>query len=188
MSAFGVIKHLSDAIVAGLNTAFGDDPSTAAFAGTIFTDSPASAGAGAGQKTGMSFWPYRVERDEFLSNPSLVPIGTSLLGIPPLNVDVFYLVTPMTGSGDSDQLLLEKTLQYLYDVGPIPLGTDNPIVTFETPGADELFRLWSALDIPYALSCVFVARHVAINSLRPPQAASRIVERYDRYVTIESPS
>ena len=134
----------------------------------------------------MSFWPYRVERDEFLSNPSLVPIGTALLGIPSLKVDIWYLVTPMTGSGDSDQLLLEKTLQYLYDVGPIALGSDTPIITFETPGADELFRLWSALDIPYALSSVFVARHVSIDSLRPPQRAARIVERYDQYVTIGS--
>lgn len=185
MSAFGVIKHLTDAIVFGLNAAFGDDPLTAPFAGTIFTDSPAATGAG-GAKTGMSFWPYRVERDEFLSNPSLVPIGTALLGIPSLKVDIWYLVTPMTGSGDSDQLLLEKTLQYLYDVGPIALGSDTPIITFETPGADELFRLWSALDIPYALSSVFVARHVSIDSLRPPQRAARIVERYDQYVTIGS--
>lgn len=184
MSAFGVVKHLTDALVFGLNAAFSADPLTSPFAGTIFTDSPAASGAGSGNKNGMSFWPYRIERDEFLSNPSLIPIGTSLQAVPPLMVDIWYLITPMTGSGDSDQLLLEKTLQYLYDVGPVPLGDDTPIITFETPGADELFRLWSALTIPYALSCVFTARHVAINSLRPPQRAGRIVERYDRYVKI----
>jgi hypothetical protein len=186
VSAFGVVKHLTDAIVSGLSTAFGEDPLTAPFVGTIFTDSPAAPGVGGGQKSGMSFWPYRVERDEFLSNPALIPVGPSVLEIPPLIVDIWYLATPMTGSGDSDQLLLEKTLQYLYDVGPIPLGGDTPIVTFETPGSDELFRLWSALDIPYALSCVFTARHVSIDSLRPPQSAARIIERYDRYQTIGS--
>jgi hypothetical protein len=186
VSAFGVIKHLTDAIVAGLNAAFADDSATASYANLIFKESPAAAGSGTSQKQGMSFWAYRIERDEFLSNPALVPIGSSLLGIPPLMVDVWYLVTPATGHGDTDQLLLEKTLQYLYDAGPIFLGQDDPKVTFETPGADELFRLWSALDIPYALSCVFVARHVAIDSLRPPERASRIVERYDRYVTIGS--
>ncbi|HTV73855.1 MAG TPA: Pvc16 family protein [Candidatus Acidoferrales bacterium] len=184
MSAFGVIKHLTDALVFGLDAAFAADPLTAAFSGMIFTDSPAEAGSGVNQKTGMSFWPYRVQRDEFQSDPSLVPIGPSLLGIPPLRVDVWYMVTPMTGSGDSDQLLLEKTLQYIYDVGPIALGEDTPIVTFETPGADELFRLWSALNIPYALSSVFTARHVSIDSLRSPQGSGRIVERYDRYVRI----
>ena len=186
MSAFGVIKHVTDSLVHGLGLALGSNPLTAPFASLISTASPAAPGSGNGQKSGLSFWPYRVERDEFVSDPSLVPIGATLLGIPPLMLDVWYLVTPMTGSGDSDQLLLEKTLSYIYDAGPIPLGTDNPIVTFETPGADELFRLWSALDIPYALSCVFTARHVSIDSLRPPQRAARIVERYDRYVTIGS--
>jgi hypothetical protein len=186
VSTFGVIKHLTDALVFGLSAAFNADPLTKPFAGTIFTDSPAAPGAGGGQKTGMSFWPYRVERDEFLSNPALIPAGPSLLEFPPLIVDVWYLVTPMTGSGDSDQLLLEKTLQYLYDVGPIPLGGDTPIITFETPGVDELFRLWSALDIPYALSSVFSARHVSIDSLRPPQNGARIIERYDRYLRIGS--
>lgn len=186
MSAFGVIKHLTDALIYGLNAAFADDALTSGFSGMIFTESPAIAGSGVAQKKGMSLWPYRVQRDEFQGDPSLVPQGSALLAIPPLRVDVWYLVTPMTGSGDSDQLLLEKTLQYIYDVGPIALGEDTPVVTFETPGADELFRLWSALDFPYALSCVFTAKHVSIDSLRPPQSAARIVERYDRYVTIGS--
>jgi hypothetical protein len=186
VSAFGVIKHLTDTLVSGLNVAFSSDPLTAPFAGMIFTESPAAPGSGVGGHTGMSLWPYRIERDEFVSDPSPVPIGASLLGVPPLRVNVWYLVTPMTGSGDSDQLLIEKTLEYMYDVGPIALGTDTPIVTFETPGADELFRLWSALDIPYALSCAFTARHVSIDSLRPPQSAARIVERYSQYEAIGS--
>jgi hypothetical protein len=186
MSSFGIIKDLTDALVAGLNHAFSGEPLTAPFVGMIFSDSPAAPGAGTGAQTGMSFWPYRVERDEFVSDPSPVALGSSLLGTPPLCVDVWYLVTPMTGSGDSDQLLLEKTLQYIYDLGPVSLGSDQPSVTFETPGTDELFRLWSALDIPYALSCVFTARHVSIDSLRPPQRAARIVERYTQYQTAGS--
>jgi hypothetical protein len=186
VSAFGVVKHLTDTLVFGLNAAFADDPLTKPFEGTIFTESPASTGAGTGTKIGLSFWPYRIQRNEFTSDPSLLAIGASLLGIPPLCVDVWYLVTPMTGSGDSDQLLLEKTLQFIYDLGPVPLGGDDPIVTFETPGADELFRLWSALDVPYALSSVFVAQRVSIDSLRQPQRGARIVERYDRYLRIGS--
>jgi hypothetical protein len=90
----------------------------------------------------------------------------------------------VTGSGDSDQLLLEKTLQYAYDLGPLALDDGRTNLTFETPGSDELYRLWSALDIPYALSSVFCARHVAIDSLRPPQRAGRVIERFDRYVRV----
>jgi hypothetical protein len=185
MSAFGIIKHLTDSLIAGLNTAFGADPLTAPFAGMIFPDSPAAAGAGTSQKKGLSFWPYRIERDEFVGNEGPVPLGSTLLGIPPLLVDVWYLATPVTGSGDSDQLLLEKTLQYIYDLGTVVLDDDRTKVTFETPGVDELFRLWSALDFPYALSSVFCARHVAIDSLRPPQSAVRVIERFDRYVRVQ---
>lgn len=182
MSAFGIVKHLTDVLVAGLNDAFDGDPLTKPFVNTIFSDSPASPGAGTNQKKGLSFWPYRITRDEFVANEPPIPIGASLLGIPPLLVDVWYLATPMTGSGDADQLLLEKALQYMYDAGPLALGSDTARITFETPGTDELFRLWSALDIPYALSSVFSARHVAIDSLRPPQRAGRVIERFDRYV------
>jgi hypothetical protein len=184
MSAFGVIKDLTDSLVVGLNAAFAADPLTSAYANLIFTESPASPGAGTNTKKGLSFWPYRVSRDEFVNDQRLVPLGPTMLGIPPLVVDVWYLLTPMTGSGDADQLLLEKSLQYFYDLGPIGVGDDRPIVTFETPGSDELFRLWSAMEIAYALSCVFVAHHVAIDSLRDPQRAGRVIERYDRYVRI----
>lgn len=186
MSAFGVLKHLTDSLIFGLNTAFGADPATLPFAGMIFPESPASTGAGLGLKQGMSFWAYRITRDEFVGNEPLISVGPSLLGIPPLIVDVWYLATPMTGSGDSDQLLLEKALQCIYDLGPLSLGDDDPTVTFETPGTDELFRLWAALEIPYALSAIFCARHVAIDSLRPPQRAGRVIERFDRYVRMGS--
>jgi hypothetical protein len=184
MSTFGIVKHLTDSLIAGLNTAFSADPSTAPFVGMIFPESPAAAGAGLNQKKGLSFWPYRIERDEFVGNEGLVALGPTLLGIPPLLVDIWYLATPVTGSGDSDQLLLEKTLQYAYDLGPLALDDGRTNLTFETPGSDELYRLWSALDIPYALSSVFCARHVAIDSLRPPQRAGRVIERFDRYVRV----
>ncbi|MGA8100451.1 MAG: Pvc16 family protein [Candidatus Cybelea sp.] len=186
MSAFGIVKDLTDLLINGLNGAFGDDPLTQPFIGMVFPESPALAGSGVGQKKGLSFWPYRITRDEFVGNEGLIAIGPSLLGIPPLMVDVWYLATPVTGSGDSDQLLLEKTLQYVYDLGPLPLDDTKPIVTFETPGSEELFRLWSALDIPYALSTVFCARHVAIDSLRAPQRAGRVIERFDHYVRVGS--
>jgi hypothetical protein len=180
VSAFGIVRDVTSALAAGLAHAFDLDPLTSGFSSMIFTASPASDGAGENLNK-FSLWPYRITRDEFVSNEPLIPIGPSLLGIPPLMVDVWYLATPMSGSGDNDQLLLEKTLEYVYDVGPLSVGERQTTVTFETPGSDELLRLWSAMDIPYALSCIFTARSIAIDSLRPPQRADRVVERYARY-------
>ena len=183
MSTFGIVLDVTRSLTGGLDAAYAADPLTAALSGQIFTESPATNGAGQNQRK-ISFWPYRITRDEFVSNEPLVPIGSTLLGIPPLMVEIWYLVTPMTGSGDLDQLALEKALEYVYDLeGPLVVnGVETRTrVTFETPGADELFRLWSAMDTPYALACVFCARSVAIDSLRPPQRASRVLERYDRY-------
>jgi hypothetical protein len=181
MSAFGVVKLLTDSLIKGLSDAFQAEPLTSAYASHIFRESPAEAGAGASQKKGLSFWPFRITRDEFVANEPFVALGPSLLGVPPLLVDVWYLATPTTGSGDSDQLVMEKTLQYFYDLGAVALDGVDARVTFETPGSDELYRLWGALEIAYALSCVFCARHVAIDSLRPPERADRVVERYDHY-------
>lgn len=181
MSQFGIVKHLTDSLIAGLGAAFTSEPLTLPFAAHIYPDSPVAAGTGAGSKRGLSLWPFRVTRDEYVSNEPLVPLGSTLLGIPPLFVDVWYLATPTTGNGDSDQLVMEKTLQFFYDLGPVGLDGVDTRITFETPGSDELYRLWSALDNPYALSCVYRAEHVAIDSLRPPERAGRVVERYDRY-------
>ncbi len=181
MSAFPIVKTLTDLLIAGLSSAFASDPLTSAYSAMIFSDSPASSGAGSGTKQGLSFWPYRVVRDEFISDPSLLTISATEFAIPPLMVDVWYLATPMTGAGDKDQLLLEKTLQYVYDAGPLSLGDNDAAVTFETPAEDELFRLWSALDIPYALSCVITARHVAIDSMRQHVKGAHVIERFDRY-------
>ena len=187
MSGFPIIKAVTDQLIAGLSASFAADPLTAPFAAQIFSDSPASTGAGTGNKQGVSFWPYRISRDEFLYDPSLTPVGSTELAIPPLMVDIWYLVTPMTQHGDKNQLLIEKALQFVYDLGPLHvIGTDDADVTFETPGQDELFRLWSALNIPYQTSCVFVARHVAIDSTRKPLKAGRVIERFDRYVRIGS--
>jgi len=175
---------MTDLLIAGLSSTFASDPLTSPFSAMIFSDSPASSGAGTGTKQGLSFWPYRVVRDEFLADPTLVPVSATQFAIPPLRVDVWYLATPMTGAGDKDQLLIEKTLQFVYDVGPLGVGENDASITFETPGQDELFRLWSALDIPYALSCVICARHVAIDSMRKPIKGSHVVERFDRYTKI----
>ncbi|MBV9271016.1 MAG: DUF4255 domain-containing protein [Candidatus Eremiobacteraeota bacterium] len=181
MSAFPIIKGLTDLLIAGLSATFTSDPFTAPYSAMIFSDSPASSGAGTGTKQGLSFWPYRIVRDEFVADPSLVSLSATQFVIPPLRVDVWYLATPMTGAGDKDQLLVEKTLQYVYDVGPVALGDNDAVIAFETPGQEELFRLWSALDMPYALSCVITARHVAIDSMRKPIKGAHVIERFDRY-------
>ena len=184
MSAFGIVFDTTKTLIKGLHDALFADPATALFANQIMTLPPTSADAGTEGKK-ISFWPYRITRDEFVSNEPLVPLGPDLLAYPPLIVDVWYLLTPITGSGDSDQLVVEKALEYVYDLdGPLVVNgiQTRTRLTFETPGTDELFRLWSAMDAAYALSCVFCARSVAIDSLRPPQRAARVIERYDRYV------
>jgi hypothetical protein len=184
VSAFGIVFETTRALTDGLQDALFADPLTRPLASQIVTLPPTAGDAGAEGKK-ISFWPYRITRDEFVSNEPLVPLGPELLGYPPLIVDVWYLLTPITGSGDSDQLVIEKALEYVYDLdGPLVVNgaQTRTRMTFETPGSDELFRLWSAMDTAYALSAVFCARSIAIDSLRPPQRASRVIERYDRYV------
>jgi len=188
VSAFGIIKLLTDQILSGLNLALAAQPETS---GIPVPHNPTSEGPGtmlaaSPPKQGFSIWPYRITRDEFVSNEPLRPIGPSLLQIPPLKVDVWYLCTPLTGNIEYDVLLLEKAHQYFYDLGSAAVGNDTVTVTFETPGSEELYRVWSALDTPYALSSIFVARYVEIDSARSQIPAGRVIERYDRYVQMAS--
>ena len=190
MSAFGIVKDLTESLITGLNDAFKAQPEInfpQAPPHVATSEGPATMLAAGPPKQGVSIWPYRFTRDEFVSNEGPRAIGTSILQIPPLKVDIWYLCTPLTTNFDYNQLLMEKIHQYMYDLGIFTLLNDTISVTFETPGNDELYQLWSALETPYVLSSIFVARYLEIDSARSQLPAQRVIERYDRFEPVVQP-
>lgn len=133
-------------------------------------------------QTGISIWLYRVARDEHALNrpPSRVPPGQ--LRPEPLPVRAHYLMTPMMrGNGgqpapETDQHVLGAILQ-TFHARPLLSGaalagslrgTDREIaVRLESPGLEELARVWDTLDQPYRASLCYEAGVVDIESTRP---------------------
>jgi hypothetical protein len=131
----------------------------------------------------LSLWLYQITENEFVKNqPMLRGNGHDSAQFPPLALNLFYLVTPFASSGESDHLLLGKTMEVLYDNATILLrDTTSGIaeelrIIFSRLTLEELTRIWDALREPYRLSVCYQVRVTRIDSQRMPGHA-RVVER-----------
>jgi hypothetical protein len=81
----------------------------------------------------LSLWLYHVSENEFTKNAAPVRAnGHDTRQAPPLALNLFYLITPFAPTGESDQMLLGKAMQVLYD---------DAIILLQNPGdqiAEEL--------------------------------------------------
>jgi len=149
----------------------------------IVLRNPADAATDAGHR--LSIWLYQVQQNEYLRNQpqERVPGDDTRQRFPPLSINLFYLLTPFTGSDDSDQMVLGRSMQIFHD---------NAILLLESaeePGKGEELRImmshrdlrelaevWEALQQPYRLSVCYEVRVPQIDSLRLEQA-KRIGDR-----------
>src|SRR5688572_6444124 len=63
----------------------------------------------------LSLFLYRVVENGDMKNRPFEPANGNLLRPPPLALNLFYLITPLTNSAVNDRKLLGKTMQILYD-------------------------------------------------------------------------
>ena len=122
---------------------------------------------------GVSLWLYRAVRNgDTLNHP---PRRTAMnqLRRRPLPVNLYYLVTPIAGSSDDEQILLGRVLQVFHDHptlrGPLLqsslAGSDVELrLTLEPLSLEELTRVWDALKEPYQLSMSYLVQQVEIDS------------------------
>jgi uncharacterized protein DUF4255 len=141
----------------------------------IVFDNPTQTARNPNRK--LSIWLYRITENEFLRNhPAPLEDRTDVRRAAPQPLDLSYLVTPFTGSGENDQLLLGKTLQVLHDNPTIyvqePLNqvTEELRVLFCRLPLEEVTRIWEALREPYRLSVCYDVRVVRIDSDRDLRA------------------
>ena len=141
-------------------------------------------------QTGISVWLYRVLRDEHVLNRPPRRIPPDQLRPEPLPVRAHYLMTPMVrGNGgqpspESDQLVLGAILRTFHS-GPllsgaalagVLQGTDRQIaVRLESPGLEELARVWDTLDQPYRASLCYEVGIVDIENVRPDTSGPPVV-------------
>ena len=127
----------------------------------------------------LSIWLHQISENEFVKNQPPVRLNGGSAEIPPLALDLFYLVTPFVGTGSSEQnnhMLLGRVMQVFYDNATILLRRDDPRVAEELRivfcklSLEELTRIWEALQEPYRLSVCYRVSVTRIDSLRETTA------------------
>ena len=186
MSDYLVLDAVSKALRQILWDAFNADPVVRAIVGSeaaiVFSNPTETARDSANR---LSLWLYQITENEHLKNQPMMkarvqpvpPPGTTpqeASQFPPMALNLFFLVTPFAQSGESDHLLLGKTMQVLYDNANIFLEnvTSNIFeelrVIFCRLSLEELTRIWESLREPYRLSVCYLIRVTRIDSRRTP--------------------
>jgi hypothetical protein len=172
MSGYLAINTVSRAVRRILAVAYDADltvgPLVGGEAGIVFSN-PTETAQDPSHR--LSLWLYRITENEFLKNmPPQIEPDRRLRRGSPLALDLLYLITPFTSSGENDQLLLGKTMQILHDNASIyvrdPLNDvvdEIRLILCRLP-LEEVTRIWEALQEPYRLSVCYLVRSVRIDS------------------------
>jgi len=187
MSDYGVLAAVSGALRELLWEAYDPDPVinpiVGSEAGIVFSNPTVAAKDSANR---LSLWLYQVTENEFLKNEPPERVNGDTLRFTPLPLNLSYLLTPMTSSGEADHLLLGKSMQVLYDNAivllrdPVSNVFEELRIVFARLTLEELTRIWESLQEPYRLSVAYQVRVTRIDSLRE-QDARRVVDRSTGY-------
>lgn len=172
MSGYLSINTVSRALRRILATAYDADPMVNSLVGgetgIVFSNPTETA---RDPSHHLSMWLYRITENEFMRNtPAPAEPDRRLRRQPPLALDLSYLITPFTSSGENDQVLMGKTMQVLHDNGsiyvrdPLNLVVDEIRVILCRLPLEEVTRIWEALQEPYRLSVCYLVRVIRIDS------------------------
>jgi hypothetical protein len=180
MSSSTVIREtsnlLKDLLKAGLTTPTNLNP-------TVELANPADEA----EEKDLSIWLYQVSVDPHLRNRSNLRTATDGQRIPPLPLELTYLLTPLHIDEEANQTTLGRALQILYDNAILKLSAKNVVEDLHLSicqrSIQELADVWEALQKPYRLSICFEVRSVNLDSERE-EAAGRIAERETALATV----
>jgi hypothetical protein len=133
----------------------------------------------------LSLWLYRVCENEHVRNrwPQPLPADDRRLGLPPLPLNLSYLLTPVGGEEETRQKILGRAMRVFHDHAVVPL--DEPLagtaleelhLTLTRLSLEDTCRIWEALQIPFRLSVSYEARMVRVSSQREIPV-SRVTDR-----------
>jgi hypothetical protein len=130
----------------------------------------------------VSVWLYQVGIDEFGRN-ALPAAGDdraasrTRAALPPLGVNLYYLITPIFDRPEADQQALGQVMLGLYE-DPIlgvfepAAGVNDQVRVSPVPDAlDDRARLWEALGKPYRLCACYIVRTVRLVSQKTATVA-----------------
>jgi hypothetical protein len=127
----------------------------------------------------LSNFLYRIIEDGNMKNRPLQPRTVGLLEYPPLSLDLFYLMTPLTNSDENNHRLLGKAMQVFYDhaivQGPALQGVlrdtaEELRIILNPLTLEDMMRLWGGLMTAYRLSVAYEVKVIYIDSERETEA------------------
>jgi hypothetical protein len=123
----------------------------------------------------LSIFLYRVLENGDMKNRPLEQLNTSTQRYPPLSLNLFYLITPLTKSADNDHRVLSKTMQILYDnavvngselQGVLKDSAEELRITMAPLNLEDLNKLWTSFMRPLRLSVSYEVKVAYIDSER----------------------
>jgi len=130
-------------------------------------------------KNYLSIYLYRIGENENMKNRPLEPKDTNLLKYPPLSLNLFYLISPLTNSAENDHNLLGKTMQIFYDnahvkgsmlQGVLANTTEKLRLILNPISMEDITKLWTSFARPYHLSVSYEVKVIYIDSGRETEA------------------
>lgn len=155
---------------------------------TITLDAPLSSNNGGGnaQSPLLSLYLYRVAPDPHLNNvPHVRTVNNNQLH-PPLSLILYYLLTPMESSPETNLVILGRAMQILaantilqgnFLESDLKRQSPEATLIFDTMDMEEMTRLWSAFNEPYRLSAGYRLQGVSVDTLRTGETYEPVVER-----------
>lgn len=125
--------------------------------------------------SGLSVYLYRVTENGEVKNRPLEQLTPSLLRFPPLPLNLFYLVTPLTMSAENDHRLLSRVMQILHGNsivkgsqlrGVLQGSAEELRVTLNPLSLEDSNKLWTSFMRPMRLSASYEVKVVYIDSER----------------------
>ena len=140
------------------------------------------------QENYLSVYLFRVLENADLRNGPQFAAPAPDYQYPPLVLNFYYLITPLTNSAVNDQMLLGRTMQVLYDhatlrgsdlQGMLRTNAEELRVTLSPTSLEDVTKLWCAFLRPLRLSVVYEVRAVVIDSERVTRMEPVVVKRLE---------
>ncbi len=192
MSNYAIVAEVSEALRSLLWAELEDDTEihpgiVSSEQAIVFTDPARTKEQSANR---LSLWLYQITENEFVKNQPPVrvkpagddPARGAALSRPPLALNLYYLVTPLSDDPKANHLLLGKTMQVLYDHAVVYLRHEESELAEELRiilcrlTLEELTRIWEALREAYRLSICYQVRVTRIDSASLT-VSDRVLER-----------
>ena len=190
MSNFSIVSDITKALRGHLFNALANAPGVSMDFTDMSTDislSPPQSSATDGTAK-LSLYLYHLDVNNAKRNQLKLSASADELRLPPLPLELMYLVTPLNNEDDSNQIVIGRVLQFIYDnpifkdLDGIPIGSSfgggSPEIRI-TPyllSVEQLTQLWNAFDQPFRLSLAFKVDVVSLDSAQVPELAPRVTD------------